>query len=338
MGLECAIVQAPMAGGPATPELLAAVTDAGALGSFGFAYSTPEQIHTQCRAFRSLCAERKLAPDCGWNANFFVFPEHLEPFARRVSIDADAMTYDSQVPALRDQIEAALSYKPSLISFHLGIPALDIVEKIHAAGCSVAMSATSLAEAKAVESAGADFIVAQGFEAGGHRGVFDPQASDDKLGISELVEVLTDNCGLPVIASGGIMNGRDIVSIMRRGADAVQMGSAFLTVDECGSHAAYRSAIDSFGERDTRLTAGFSGRPARGIRNLFIDSTEGVEDVLPFPWQNSLTGSLRKAAGSSKDYELMSLWAGSNYNQARNCSTAQLIQDLRRETADALAS
>jgi len=174
MGLECAIVQAPMAGGPATPELLAAVTDAGALGSFGFAYSTPEQIHTQCRAFRSLCAERKLAPDCGWNANFFVFPEvlkpssasvaaavkHLEPFARRVSIDADAMTYDSQVPALRDQIEAALSYKPSLISFHLGIPALDIVEKIHAAGCSVAMSATSLAEAKAVESAGADFIVA----------------------------------------------------------------------------------------------------------------------------------------------------------------------------------
>ena len=351
MDLECAIVQAPMAGGPTTPELLASVTEAGALGSFGFAYSTPDQIHSQCQAFRSLCADRNLASDCGWNANFFVFPDvlepssesvaaavkQLEPLARRVSVDASAMTYDNRLPALREQVEAALAYKPSLISFHLGIPLPELVETIQAAGCSVAMSATSLAEAMLVQSAGADFIVAQGFEAGGHRGIFEPDASDDKLGISELVEVLTDNCGLPVIASGGIMHGRDIASIMRQGADAVQMGSAFLTVDECGSHATYRAAIDSFGERDTRLTPGFSGRPARGIRNLFIDSIDGVDDVLPFPLQNSLTGALRKAAGSSKDYELMSLWAGCNYNQARNCSAAQLIQELRQETAAALA-
>lgn len=351
LGLECAIVQAPMAGGPTTPELLVAVTEAGALGSFGFAYSSAEQIHTQCQAYRRLCADRKLAPDCGWNANFFVFPEVLEPadttvvaavkclepLARRVSVDADAMTHQSCLPTLHDQIEAALAYKPSLISFHLGIPPLDLVEMIHAAGCHVAMSATSVIEAKSVQAAGADFIVAQGYEAGGHRGIFDPQGNDEKLAIAGLVEKLTANCELPVIASGGIMNGQDIASIIRTGADAVQMGSAFLTVDECGSQEVYRAAINSFGERDTRLTRGFSGRPARGIRNLFIDSMDGADTVLPFPWQNSLTGALRKAAGGSKDFELMSLWAGSNYSQARNCSTAQLIQELRQETADALA-
>ena len=352
LSLECCIVQAPMAGGPTTAELVASVTAGGALGSFGFAYSTPEQIHTQCGAFRSLCKDMQLAPDCGWNANFFVFPEvaspsgssvaaavqHLEPLARRVDVDPDAMTHSSPVPDLHDQIEAALGYKPSLISFHLGIPPVDIIERIHAAGCYVALSATCLSEAQAVQLAGADFIVAQGFEAGGHRGIFDPSGDDEKLGISDLVEVLTESCGLPVIASGGIMNGRDIASIMRTGADAVQMGSAFLTVDECGSHEAYRSAIESIGERDTTLTLGFSGRPARGIRNLFIDTMDGVDAVLPFPLQNSLTGAMRKAATGSKDFELMSLWAGCNYALARNCSTAQLLQELRQETADAFAA
>jgi len=337
-----------MAGGPTTAELLAAVTKAGALGSFGLAYSTPEQIHEQCQAYRKLCGERKLDSSCGWNANFFVFPEvvepslvsveeavkNLEPLARRVSVSADALLHETRLPQLRDQIEAALAYQPSLISFHLGIPPADIVSTIHAAGCCVAMSATALPEAKLVEAAGADFIVAQGYEAGGHRGVFDPAAHDEMLGISELVEVLSVNCKIPVIASGGIMNGQDIVAIMGKGADAVQMGSAFLTVDECGSQTAYRAAIESIGERDTQLTLGFSGRPARGISNLFMDSTKNTDKVLPFPWQNSLTGAIRKAAGGAQDFELMSLWAGTNYKKARSCSAAQLIEALQREMTD----
>jgi len=337
-----------MAGGPTTAELLASVTEAGALGSFGFAYSTPEQIHKQCQAYRNLCAERKLDSSSGWNANFFVFPEvvepslvsveqavkNLEPLAQRVSVSSDALQHETRLPQLRDQVEAALAYQPSLISFHLGIPPADIVSMIHAAGCCVAMSATALPEAKLVETAGADFVVAQGYEAGGHRGVFDPEAKDEMLSISQLVEVLDASCQTPVIASGGIMNGKDIVTIMSRGADAVQMGSAFLTVDECGSQAAYRAAIDAIGERDTQLTTGFSGRPARGIRNLFIESLTDSDNILPFPWQNSLTGALRKAAGSSQDFELMSLWAGTHYKKARNFSAAQLIAELQREMAD----
>lgn len=343
LDLQCGIVQAPMAGGPSSPELVAAVTAAGGLGSFGLAYSDAAQIRVQCAEFRELCANHSLQPDCGWNANFFVFPRVVEPessaiesavsnlqrFAKRVDIDASALTSAARLPVLRDQVSAALEYQPSLVSFHLGIPAESIIEMVRTAGVRIAMSATNLNEAIAVQAAGADFIVAQGYEAGGHRGVFDPDAKDDKLSTADLVKSISEKCGTPVIATGGIMNGSDIAAALRCGADAVQMGSAFLTVDECGSCAAYREAIDLIGNRDTQVTSGFSGRPARGIQNLFIESIGN--DVLPFPWQNSLTAALRKAAASKKDFELMSLWAGTEYRKSRNCSAAELIKMLLSE-------
>jgi len=329
-----------MAGGPTTAALVSAVSAAGALGSFGLAYSTPEQIHGQCEA---------LADGCKWNANFFVFPElphadqnqiaaakkTLAPLARRVSVDTNTLTSDTSLPVLYEQVDAALQHKPSLVSFHLGIPPQDLIEHIHASGCLVAMSATSADEALQVQSSGADFIVAQGIEAGGHRGVFDLTALDQKLSITDLVKALKPLCDLPIVASGGIMTGADIAAIGLLGADAVQMGSAFLTVDECGSCESYRSAIDKIGDRDTGITEGFSGRPARGISNLFMDSYKNTDTVLPFPLQNSLTGSLRKAAGQVSDFELMSLWAGSNYQRARNLTAAQLINELLREIAEA---
>ena len=338
-----------MAGGPTTPELVAAVTAAGALGSFGFAYSTVDQIHSVCQAFRELCASRKLSTDCGWNANFFVFPagaepaaelvsnaiNSLEPLAQRVFVDADSMKHDTRLPVLRDQVAAALTYKPSLLSFHLGIPADEVLSMVKSAGCLIALSATSLEEAHQVEASGADFIVAQGYEAGGHRGIFNPSADDHKLGVEELVNVITAKCDLPVIAAGGIMHGSDIATVLNSGADAVQMGSAFLTVEECGSSNTYRRVIESIGTRNTQITMGFSGRPARGISNLFIDTMEGSH-VLPFPWQGSLTGSLRKAAGQSNDFELMSLWAGTGFQKARNCTAAELIDALQQETEQAL--
>jgi len=344
LGLENAIVQAPMAGGPTTPELVAAVTAAGALGSFGFAYSTAEQIDAECQALRKQCAALKLCADCGWNANFFVFPEvldpdetelvrarkNLEPLGQRVSVDADAMKPDTRLPVLLEQVETALSYKPSLVSFHLGIPAKEILDTVHRAGSYVAASATSVEEALRVQSSGADFIVAQGAEAGGHRGVFDPDGHDDRLGVAELVEQLSHHCELPIIAAGGIMNGADIAAIRAKGADAVQMGSAFLTVDESGVAATYRTVLKTFGERPTKMTRGFSGRPARGIQNQFIE-TMADSEVLPFPLQNSLTASLRRAAGNAEDFELMSLWAGTNYHLARSCSVAELIQALTQE-------
>ena len=343
LGLKCGIVQAPMAGGPTTPELVAAVTAAGALGSFGLAYSGVDLIHAQCREFRELCVSQRLKPDCGWNANFFVFPQvpepahaevanavkSLQPLLVRVDIDAGTLTHDTRLPVLWDQVAASLEYQPSLVSFHLGIPDSRIVDNIRDAGVRIAMSATSVNEAIAVQASGADFIVAQGYEAGGHRGLFDPADADDMLGTFDLVTAIAKRCTIPVIAAGGIMNGSDINAAVNCGADAVQMGSAFLTVDECGSSAVYRSVLESMGDRDTQITTGFSGRPARGIRNLFIDSVDKM--VLPFPWQNSLTGALRKAAGAKNDFELMSLWAGTDYKKARNCTAAELIEILQHE-------
>ncbi len=332
-----------MAGGPTTPELVAAVTAAGALGSFGFAYSSAAQISSVCGEFRDLCATRGLQSDCGWNANFFVFPDvtepeasfiddavkNLQPMVKRVNIDAEVLSHATQLPALTDQVRAAIAYQPSLVSFHLGIPAESIVDLVRNAGACIAMSATSRAEALAVQEAGADFIVAQGYEAGGHRGIFDPMADDEMLVTLDLVKAISESCNIPVIAAGGIMNGSDIAMALDNGADAVQLGSAFLTVDECGSSATYRAVIESMGGRETQITSGFSGRPARGIRNLFIESI-GPE-ILPFPWQNSLTGAMRKAAGSKGDFELMSLWAGAEYQKARSCTAAQLLKELLEE-------
>lgn len=347
LDLRCNIVQAPMAGGPTTPELVAAVTSAGALGSFGLAYSNAAQIRALCDEFRGLCEVHGLQQDCGWNANFFVFPQvpepetdvvigavkNLQPLAMRAEIDTNALTHATQLPELSDQVSAALAYKPSLVSFHLGIPAKGVIEMVRNAGACIALSATCLKEAIAVQAAGADFIVAQGYEAGGHRGMFDPTTEDEMLGTVDLVEAIAKECDTPVIAAGGIMTGSDIAIALSSGADAVQMGSAFLTVEECGSCATYRAVLDSIGDRDTRITTGFSGRPARGISNLFIDSIGS--EILPFPWQNSLTGALRKAAGSKKDFELMSLWAGTEYRKARNCTTAELIDALVHEAESA---
>ena len=341
-----------MAGGPTTAVLVASVAEAGALGSFGFAYSSPDQIRQQCLAMTEEFTRRSLAEDCGWNANFFVFPEvippdrqtldkarkAMEPMARRASVDTQSLRADTSLPVLREQVEMALRFHPSIVSFHLGIPDSGVVEQVHDAGVLVAMSATSLPEALQVQNAGADFIVAQGIEAGGHRGVFDPDAKDAELGISDLVRTLHEHCELPIIASGGIMTGEDIATIRLCGADAVQMGSAFLTVDECGSYQTYRAAIDQMSDRETCFTRAFSGRPARGIRNLFIDTFQTSGETLSFPLQNTLTGSLRKSAATTGDFELMSLWAGTRFVHARHFSAKQLVNELEREMAEALRS
>jgi len=342
LDVKHALVQAPMAGGPTTPALVAAVSAAGALGSFGFAYTTPEQIHAQCQTL----LEQTKGQEVRWNANFFIFPPSkepgaenvtlakttLEPFGQRLGIDTNEFSHLTSLPNLTDQVAAALTYHPALVSFHFGVPAQSIIDEIQETGCKVAVTATSLAEAQTIKASGVDFIVAQGLEAGGHRGVFDPKFDAVKLSTLELVTQLVSGVDLPVIAAGGIMTGADIAILRQAGADAVQLGSAFLTVDECGLCDLYREALTKFKNRPTELTTGFSGRPARGISNQFIETMASSEhNRLPFPWQNTLTGAMRKAAGAKQDLELMSLWAGENYGQARNCSAAELIESLEQQ-------
>jgi nitronate monooxygenase len=329
-----------MAGGITTPQLVAAVANHGGVGSFGFAYSTPEKIHADLVAAQALTS----GPI---NANFFVFnpvqmpSEQTQTKAmqalRSLSVDGvQSLTIPAEpfYPDLMDQLEPIWSARPAILSFHFGLPPDGVIAKAHALGIAVGISATSLAEALAIESAHADFIVAQGIEAGGHRGQFDLQAKDEALSTFELTALLAKHCRIPVVAAGGIMNGAQIQAAIAKGAQAVQMGTAFLCCDESGTPPSYRDYLLHKQDRPTTLTKAFSGRLARGIENTFTRTMQ-AQTTLPFPIQNTLTGPLRQWAVVQNDAEYQSLWAGTAYAQVRSMSTKDVMQQLRDEVKQA---
>ena len=338
--LALPLIQAPMAGGITTPQLVAAVANHGGVGSFGFAYSTPEKIHADLVAAQALTS----GPI---NANFFVFnpvqmpSEQTQTKAmqalRSLSVDGvQSLTIPAEpfYPDLMDQLEPIWSARPAILSFHFGLPPDGVIAKAHALGIAVGISATSLAEALAIESAHADFIVAQGIEAGGHRGQFDLQAKDEALSTFELTALLAKHCRIPVVAAGGIMNGAQIQAAIAKGAQAVQMGTAFLCCDESGTPPSYRDYLLHKQDRPTTLTKAFSGRLARGIENTFTRTMQ-AQTTLPFPIQNTLTGPLRQWAVVQNDAEYQSLWAGTAYAQVRSMSTKDVMQQLRDEVKQA---
>ena len=325
-----------MAGGITTPQLVAAVANHGGVGSFGFAYSTPEKIHTDLVMAQSMTS----GPI---NANFFVFSpvclpsEQIQKNAMQAlgslgvgGVQSLALPVEPFYPNLMEQLEPIWKTRPAILSFHFGLPPEGVIEKAHALGIAVGISATSLAEALAIESAHADFIVAQGIEAGGHRGQFDLQAKDEVLNTLELTTQLAKHCHIPIVAAGGIMNGAHIKNALAKGAQAVQMGTAFLCCDESGTPPSYRHYLMHKQERPTTLTKAFSGRLARGLENTFTRTMQ-EQTTLPFPIQNTLTGPLRQWAVAQHDAEYQSLWAGTAYAQIRSMSTKDLMQQLRNE-------
>jgi nitronate monooxygenase len=330
--LALPLIQAPMAGGITTPQLVAAVANHGGVGSFGFAYSTPEKIHADLVTAQSLTS----GPI---NANFFVFrpvylpSEQMQVDAlqalRSLSVDgAQSLTIPAEpfYPNLMSQLEPIWKARPAILSFHFG--------KAHTLGIAVGISATSLTEGLAIENAQADFIVAQGIEAGGHRGQFDLQANDEALGTLELTAQLAKHCRLPIVAAGGIMNGAQIQAAIAKGAKAAQMGTAFLCCDESGTPPSYRDYLLHKQDRPTTLTKAFSGRLARGLENTFTRTMQD-QKTLPFPIQNTLTGPLRQWAAAQHDAEYQSLWAGTAYPQVRSMSTKDVMQQLRDEIKQA---
>jgi nitronate monooxygenase len=325
-----------MAGGITTPQLVGAVANHGGVGSFGFAYSTPEKIHADLLASQALTR----GPI---NANFFVFDPVQLPgdqkqknamqALRSLGVDGvQSLTIPAEpfYPSLMDQLEPIWNTRPAILSFHFGLPPDGVVEKAHALGIAVGVSATSLAEGLAIESAHADFIVAQGIEAGGHRGQFDLELKDEELSTLELTAQLVKHCCTPIVAAGGIMTGAHIQNALARGAQAVQMGTAFLCCDESGTPPSYRHYLLHKQDRLTTLTKAFSGRPARGIENTFTRSMQD-QTTLPFPIQNTLTGPLRQWAAKQNDAEYQSLWAGTAYAQVRSMPTKDVMQQLRDE-------
>jgi len=338
--LALPLIQAPMAGGITTPQLVAAVANHGGVGSFGFAYSTPEKIHADLVAAQSLT-------NGPINANFFVFSPVRMPSdqtqtnamqaLRLLGVDgAQSLTIPAEpfYPNLMEQLWPVWRAQPAILSFHFGLPPDGVITKAHALGIAVGISATSLAEALAIESAHADFIIAQGIEAGGHRGQFDVQEKDEALSTLELTAQLTKHCRVPIVAAGGIMNGTHIQNALATGAQAVQMGTAFLCCDESGAPPSYRHYLLHKQDRPTTLTKAFSGRLARGLENTFTRTMQ-AQATLPFPIQNALTGPLRQWAMVENNAEYQSLWAGMAYEQIRSMPTKDLMKQLRDEIGQA---
>jgi len=346
LGLACPIIQAPMAGGGDTAELVAAVGKAGGIGFIGAAYRSPEQI-------RATAAEVRALADAPFGINLFApLPPPAVPDAAemREAIARVAPHYaalDLQTPVaptlpppdgFAAQLAAALDCGASAFSFTFGIPPAEALDAIRARGMYLLGTATNVAEAVALEAAGMEAVVAQGAEAGGHRGSFAGDFAASLVGTIALVPQMVDAVSVPVIASGGIMDGRGIAAALALGAAGVQMGTAFLTCTEAGIPDTYKAAILAAREDETRLTRAFSGRPARGIVNRFMTETEAEGGgILPFPLQNSLTRPLRTEAGRQGRAEFLSLWAGQGAPLARRQSAAELVARLEREALAALA-
>lgn len=330
------IIQGPMAGGYCPPELVAAVSNAGALGSFPCSLLSPSVIEEQVGRIRALT-------DRPFLLNFFVLktPAPSDDEVNR-AVELLRPVWEglgwSGLPRpaqwcqdFQQQFDTLLSLRPAAASFTFDILDEAQVRRLHDAGIAVIGTVTTVDEALAWEKIGADAVVASGVEAGGHRGTFLGRQEDATMTAHDLWQAVAKAVRIPVIAAGGIMSGADIRQALSLGASAVQMGTAFLVADEAGTHPGHKQRILE-GGRPTRLTRSFSGRYARGIENRFMQQMEKVESQVPaYPVQNALTGSIRAAAAKTGDVELMSLWAGTGYERARAMPAAQLVQALVAE-------
>lgn len=337
--LPIPIIQAPMLGA-SSPQMALAVSRAGGLGSLAPGLG-PEALRQAIAALRS-------ATDRPFAVNLFVLAaaeanerevaralELLAPYYAAVGLPQPG------VPArwaedFAAQFEALVDSRVAVASFTFGCLSAAQVARLHAVGTAVIGTATTVAEARAWAAVGADAICAQGCEAGGHRGSFLPGAAENPIGIMALVPAICDAVPCPVIAAGGIMDGRGIAAALTLGAWAVQLGTAFLLAPEAITSAAWRRAITEAADDPTRLTRALSGRYARGIENQLMRELRGVEHELPaYPIQNALTQPLRAAAARAGNAELLSLWAGQGVRKARALGAAELVHTLWAETREA---
>jgi nitronate monooxygenase len=335
LGIRLPIIQAPMAGGPDTPALAAAVGDAGGLGSLGCGYLSPVQIEAAAAAHRAistrpfalnLFVRETVADDAAAAAR--VVPL-LDGFRRELALSGDSPARTT-VPSYPAQLEAVRSARPRLFSFTFGLPTEAELAALRASDILTVGTATTLDEAEALDALGVDAICAQGSEAGGHRGTFLGRAADALIGTMTLTRQIVARVRAPVIAAGGIMDGAGIRAALSLGAAAAQLGTAFLLCAEAGTHPTHRAALLSPSARRTVITRAFSGRAARGIANRFTEAFEHV-DAAPFPQQQHLTAELRAAAAAQARPDLMQLWAGQGAPLVRSLPAAELVRALAEE-------
>lgn len=338
LGIDLPIIQAPMVG-VSTVALAAAVSNAGGLGSLGLGGATVEQAREQIRALRAATSKP-------FNVNFFCHQpalmdnkqeqqwlERLRPYFAEfaaeppVSIQADYASFLEQ-PAL---LEMILQERPPVVSFHFGLPEQAVIDALKDSNIRLLGCATQLQEAQAIETAGLDAIIAQGYEAGGHRGVFNPD-TDLQLGLLSLLAQLAAECSLPLIAAGGIMHGSTIAAAQRMGASAAQLGTAFVTCPESAANDAYRAVLRSDKAACTGVTSVISGRPARGIVNRMHTEVAQYRNELPaYPIAYSAAKALHAAARQHNNDEFAPFWAGQSARLLREMPAAELVATLWRE-------
>lgn len=331
------IIQGPMAGGTNTPAMVAAVSEAGGLGSFGMSMLPLETIRAQVAETRRLTSRPFML-------NFFVqgMPSPSEKEVDKAVGLLRPVWSSLGWPELPRparwcedfvaQFELLLELKPAVASFTFDILSQDHVKRLHGAGIFVIGTVTTVEEALAWQAVGADAVVASGVEAGGHRGTFIGEQSAATLGAKALLVGVLEAVKIPVISAGNIMTGADIRERLALGAAAVQMGTAFMATDESGLPQAYKDRLLGAQGNPTRLTRAITGRYARGIENRFMRQMEAVEaDVPAYPVQNALTGIIRAEAAKRGDSELLSLWAGTGVAQSRAMPVKKLMETLIAE-------
>ncbi|GAB3595426.1 NAD(P)H-dependent flavin oxidoreductase [Microbacterium tumbae] len=333
LGIRHPILLGPF-GGLSSVPLTAAVTEAGGLGSYGLYGYDGDRIRSTGEALRA-------ATDGPFALNIWlptgdevdpgpqhaVFAQALEPFFSAVGVEVPARP-ERYLPALEEQLDAIWEVAPAALSVVYGVPSAEIVEEAHRRGIRVIGTATTVAEALALEAGGVDAVVATGMEAAGHRVSFLRVAEDSLVGTFALVPQAADAVTVPVIAAGGVSDRRGVAAALALGASGVQVGTAFLAAEESAANEAHRAAIRRTAADGSVLTTAMSGRLARGARNRAIRAIEAGGTIAPFPMQNWLTGRFRAAAAEQELGELQSLWLGQGAPLARRDSASEVFAEL----------
>jgi nitronate monooxygenase len=344
LGISTPIIQAPMAGGPSSIELVTAVSAAGALGSFGFAYTSPDEMKRQAAAVRA-----KTDRPFGINLFGAPLPGDVPDGAQREALAAVAAYYTElglpapepvrtpYGPDFDAQLAAVAEIRPRVFTLHLAGLSAERIAPLKAAGILVGGSATCVAEAERLEAEGFDFIIAQGGEAGGHRGTWLGDPYQAMTGTLALTRLIVRAVCVPVVTAGGIMDGAGVAAVLALGAQAAQLGTAFIPCPESGASQVHKEALLAARGDITTLTEKFSGKPARGIANRFMREMNGCNAAqLAFPAQNSVTGKLRAASAKAGNPDFIAMWAGQALALSRALPAAELVARLEAETVQAL--
>ena len=342
LGIELSIIQAPMAGVQGS-ALAVAVSNAGGLGSLPCAMLGPDAMRKELAAIRAQTTKP-------YNVNFFchaqpepnaereaVWRAALSPYFKEYGIDVNAIPAGpGRLPFSAETADALEESKPAVVSFHFGLPSSVLLARVRSWGAKILSSATTVEEARWLEAHGVDAVIAQGLEAGGHRGIFLSEDLSTQVGTLALVRQIVRAVKIPVIAAGGIADAEGVAAAMVLGAAGVQIGTAYMLCPEATTSAIHRAALKSDAARVTALTNLFTGRPARGIVNRIIRELGPISAAAPaFPLAASAIAPLRAKAESRGSGEFSPLWAGQNASGCKEVSAAALTRELASALADA---